>query len=147
MSELKDLSSAAQVIRLAGGLAQLPARALVLEVVLGFVWDRRVLGCTLSALCETPSSACGAPPLTGYPLEVHEVVTADGYKLRMERLPSAGAVDVVLFMHGILDTSLTWVGGSVRALPACLSMDFNALVERGGWAGTGGGNALLLMHR
>ena len=27
----------------------------------------------------------------GYPLEEHTVITADGYKLRMERLPRTGA--------------------------------------------------------
>ena len=58
--------------------------------------------------------------LSGYPLELHTVTTADGYVLRMERIPRHKAKDVVFFMHGVLDTSMTWVsggelrGGSVR---------------------------------
>lgn len=36
----------------------------------------------------------------GYPLEVHEVLTADGYLLRMERIPQHGSTDVVFMMHG-----------------------------------------------
>lgn len=37
---------------------------------------------------------------TGYPLEVHEVVTHDGYLLRMERIPQHAATDAVFMMHG-----------------------------------------------
>lgn len=52
----------------------------------------------------------------GYPLEEHSVTTADGYVLQMHRIPRRGARDVVLFQHGVLDTSLGWValgpGGS-----------------------------------
>jgi hypothetical protein len=36
----------------------------------------------------------------GYPLEVHEVLTPDGYLLRMERIPQHGAADVTFMMHG-----------------------------------------------
>lgn len=36
----------------------------------------------------------------GYPLEVHEVVTPDGYLLRMERIPQPSSQDAVFMMHG-----------------------------------------------
>jgi hypothetical protein len=38
------------------------------------------------------------PP--GYPLQTYNVLTEDGYVLRMERIPRPGAPDVALFMHG-----------------------------------------------
>ncbi|XP_067622835.1 lipase 3-like isoform X2 [Eurosta solidaginis] len=44
----------------------------------------------------------------GYPSETHTVVTKDGYILEMHRIPKRGAQPVLL-MHGILDTSATWV--------------------------------------
>jgi hypothetical protein len=37
----------------------------------------------------------------GYPLELHEVVTHDGYLLRMERIPQHAATDAVFMMHGM----------------------------------------------
>lgn len=40
------------------------------------------------------------PLLPGYPLEVHEVVTQDGYLLRMERIPQPASKDAVFMMHG-----------------------------------------------
>lgn len=51
----------------------------------------------------------------GYPLEEHSVVTADGYVLAVHRIPRSGpGKGVVLFIHGVLDTSLGWVAnGSV----------------------------------
>ena len=36
------------------------------------------------------------------------MTTTDGYRLRMDRLPRSGK-RVVFFVHGILDTSLSWV--------------------------------------
>lgn len=44
--------------------------------------------------------ACAAAVVPGYPLEVHEVVTADGYLLRMERIPQPSSTDAVFMMHG-----------------------------------------------
>ncbi|KAL9925373.1 lipase 3-like [Glossina fuscipes] len=44
----------------------------------------------------------------GYPSETHTVFTKDGYILEMHRIPKKGAQPVLL-MHGILDTSATWV--------------------------------------
>jgi hypothetical protein len=57
-----------------------------------------------------------APPLkhpAGYPLEVHTVTTSDGVVLTMERIPRPGCGRVAFFLHGILDTSLTWVSSGV----------------------------------
>lgn len=45
---------------------------------------------------------------SGYPAEEHKVTTTDGYRLRMDRIPRSGK-RVVFFVHGILDTSLSWV--------------------------------------
>jgi hypothetical protein len=49
----------------------------------------------------------------GYPLELHTVTTADGVVLQMERIPRPGCSRVAFFLHGILDTSLTWVSSGV----------------------------------
>jgi hypothetical protein len=50
--------------------------------------------------------------LTGYPLEVHEVVTPDGYLLRMERIPQPTSTEAVFMMHG----ALTGLPGHVKQL-------------------------------
>lgn len=53
----------------------------------------------------------------GYPLEEHSVATSDGYLLQIHRLPRRGSTNVVLFQHGVLDTSLGWVSnGSTGSL-------------------------------
>ena len=57
------------------------------------------------------SCASDVVRLSGYPLEQHTVTTADGYVLRLERIPRPGSKDVVFFMHGVLDTSMAWVSG------------------------------------
>jgi lysosomal acid lipase/cholesteryl ester hydrolase len=59
----------------------------------------------------------------GYPLELHCVTTADGYVLRMERIPRAGCSRVAFFLHGILDTSLTWVSSGVTGSQAFAAWD------------------------
>jgi len=40
--------------------------------------------------------------------EVHNVTTADGYQLQVQRLPNLGAKSVLL-VHGLLGSSLGWV--------------------------------------
>lgn len=66
------------------------------------------------------SSAADLIQILGYPLEIHEVVTEDGYVLRMERIPYVGGRDVAFFMHGVLDTSLTWVSAGAWDCYVCL---------------------------
>ena len=46
------------------------------------------------------SSAAQMIRMAGYPLELHEVVTPDGYLLRMERIPAKASHNVVFMMHG-----------------------------------------------
>ncbi|KAI8465067.1 MAG: Alpha/Beta hydrolase protein [Monoraphidium minutum] len=70
---------------------------------------------------ESPTAAIIR--MAGYPLETYTVVTEDGYVLRMERIPRPGAPDVALFMHGILDTSLTWVSSGVTGSQAFAAWD------------------------
>jgi hypothetical protein len=59
----------------------------------------------------------------GYPLELHCVTTADGYVLRLERIPRTGCSRVAFFLHGILDTSLTWVSSGVTGSQAFAAWD------------------------
>jgi hypothetical protein len=69
---------------------------------------------------------------SGYPLEVHEVVTSDGYLLLMERIPLPAATDVVFMMHGAPRLSTMggmWGGrrtgrktGTVCLASVCLSI-------------------------
>ncbi|WIA40969.1 hypothetical protein OEZ86_004617 [Tetradesmus obliquus] len=82
------------------------------------------------------SSAGQVIKMAGYPLEVHEVLTADGYLLRMERLPQHGATDVAFMMHGVLDTSLTWVAGGITGSQAFAAWDRGFDV----WLGTSRSN-------
>ncbi|XP_067622817.1 lipase 3-like isoform X2 [Eurosta solidaginis] len=44
----------------------------------------------------------------GYPVEVHHTITDDGYILELHRIVRDGATPVLL-MHGLLDSSATWV--------------------------------------
>jgi len=57
----------------------------------------------------------------GYPLEIHEVTTKDGYILRMHRIPhgikpdssnNTGKKKVVFLQHGVLASDFVWVTGS-----------------------------------
>lgn len=51
----------------------------------------------------------------GYPVEIHTVTTDDGYILEMHRIPTSPNTSElvvrrpVLLMHGLLDSSSTWV--------------------------------------
>ena len=51
---------------------------------------------------------------SGYPLQEFDVVTRDGYHVQLQRIPNKGKKAVV-FMHGVLDTSLTWVSQSISS--------------------------------
>lgn len=44
----------------------------------------------------------------GYPAEVHHVETEDGFMLELHRIPAPGKKPILL-MHGLLDSSATWV--------------------------------------
>lgn len=44
----------------------------------------------------------------GYPGEMHRVITQDGYILDIHRIAATGKQPVLL-MHGMLDSSATWV--------------------------------------
>ncbi|GBF99175.1 alpha beta hydrolase family [Raphidocelis subcapitata] len=70
---------------------------------------------------ESPTAA--VIRMAGYPLMTYTVVTEDGYVLRLERIPRPGAPDVALFMHGVLDTSLTWVSSGVTGSQAFAAWD------------------------
>lgn len=56
--------------------------------------------------------------LSGYPLEVHKVVTIDGYIITMHRIPRPEAKKATFFMHGMLDSSICWVAGGITCSPA-----------------------------
>ncbi|KAK2080877.1 hypothetical protein QBZ16_000731 [Prototheca wickerhamii] len=74
----------------------------------------------------------------GYPLEEHTVKTADGYVLAMQRIPRAGpAAGVVLFVHGVLDTSLGWVANGAVGSQAFAAYDAGYDV----WLGNSRSNA------
>ena len=51
----------------------------------------------------------------GYPAEYHKVVSEDGYILEMHRIPysprspAAPNRPVVLLLHGLMDSSYSWV--------------------------------------
>lgn len=44
----------------------------------------------------------------GYPKEVHQLQTEDGYLLEVHRIAAPGKQPVLL-MHGLLDSSATWI--------------------------------------
>ncbi|XP_055375835.1 uncharacterized protein LOC129608376 [Condylostylus longicornis] len=46
-----------------------------------------------------------------YTNEIHKIITEDGYILEMHRIPSKNKIPgkTILLMHGILDTSATWI--------------------------------------
>jgi hypothetical protein len=83
----------------------------------------------LSSLCAVNVCVCLCVCLllSGYPLEVHEVVTPDGYLLRMERIPQPTSTEAVFMMHGgrglvFGGLGLAWMltmGGCVQCVDTC----------------------------
>jgi len=76
---------------------------------------------------------------SGYPLQEFNVVTADGYHVQLQRIPNKGQRAVV-FVHGVLDTSLTWVSqrigsnrGSVAFAAYEAGLDVWLLNTRANW--------------
>lgn len=55
--------------------------------------------------------------------EEHMVTTSDGYRLRMDRIPRHNCRRCVLFLHGVLDTSLSWVCSGVTESQAFAAWD------------------------
>lgn len=53
---------------------------------------------------------------TGYPLEVHDVITNDQYKLTVHRLPRPESRDAVFFQHGILGERIPNVSSLFHSL-------------------------------
>ena len=74
-------------------------------------------------LLSDVASAGDVVTAAGYPWEEHAVTTSDGYVLSLHRIPRKGTRDVVLFVHGILDTPLGWVGGGVTGSHAFAAAD------------------------
>ncbi|CAH2048333.1 unnamed protein product, partial [Iphiclides podalirius] len=70
----------------------------------------------------------------GYVAEQYEIVTEDGYKLQLFHIPGKGKTPVLL-MHGIFDSSDTWIARGNASLAI-------ALADRGYdvWAGNCRGN-------
>jgi hypothetical protein len=52
----------------------------------------------------------------GYPFERYQVVTADGYILRLDRIPRADAVATLYLQHGVFDNSFAWVSSGTKSL-------------------------------
>ena len=52
----------------------------------------------------------------GYPFERHEVVTKDGYVIRVDRLPNKKSSKVVYLQHGVFDNSFAWVSSGTQSL-------------------------------
>lgn len=50
---------------------------------------------------------------SGYPLEIHKVITTDGYIVTMYRIPQKNSKKAVIFVHGMLDSSICWVSNGV----------------------------------
>ena len=63
----------------------------------------------------------------GYPVETHQVITEDGYILRMHRIPygkrspwSDGDRPAVYIQHGLTSSSADWLtAGPKKALGRC----------------------------
>lgn len=73
-------------------------------------WDSLLnLSKTASALLSVNNAIIKA----GYPQEIHQTITEDGYILTLQRLPRKDATDVVFFQHGVFDTALGWVSSGV----------------------------------
>ena len=58
---------------------------------------------------DSLNSTEGLVRAAGYPYEAHEVETEDGYLLRLDRIPRAGATECAFLLHGVLDSSMGWV--------------------------------------
>eukprot|EP00743_Colponemidia_sp_Colp-15_P004696 GILK01005059.1.p1 GENE.GILK01005059.1~~GILK01005059.1.p1 ORF type:complete len:715 (-),score=119.19 GILK01005059.1:104-2248(-) len=75
--------------------------------------------------------------LSGYPCQLLQVETADGYLLDLIRIPRPGSKKVCLFIHGLFDTAMGWIasGSTDSMATACFEEGFDVFL--GNFRGTG----------
>eukprot|EP00741_Cyanophora_paradoxa_P022135 tig00021434_g21367.t1 len=73
----------------------------------------------------------------GYVHEAHTVVTDDGYLLTLDRIARPESRKVVLFQHGLLDTSFAWISTGTMGGLAFRAWDMGYDVFLGNFRGTG----------
>ncbi|CAH1428219.1 unnamed protein product [Lactuca virosa] len=90
----------------------------------------------LSTRLNTDSRTC-RDVITGegYPYEVINVVTSDGYVLLLERIPRPEAKKVVYLQHGVFDSSMCWVSNGNVGSPAFAAYDAGYDVFLGNFRG------------
>ncbi len=63
-----------------------------------------------------PGSIKDVVARNGYPFKRYQVVTQDGYILRLDRIPRPEAIGVVYLQHGVFDNSFAWVSSGTQSL-------------------------------
>lgn len=71
----------------------------------------------------------------GYPYEVINVVTSDGYVLLLERIPRRDSKKAVYLQHGVFDSSMCWVSNGIVGSPAFAAYDHGYDVFLGNFRG------------
>ncbi|CAG5038335.1 unnamed protein product [Parnassius apollo] len=78
--------------------------------------------------------------LHGHPCEAHDVVTQDGYILKLFHIPGKRGLPILL-MHGILDSSDTWIITGKKSLAVALANTGHDI-----WFGNSRGNQYSRRH-